>query len=302
MTPITQPIRYLDPKFDLTFKRLFGNNPRLLKSFLNALLPLPADAPIDTLEYLSGEHTPNLPSFEKYSIVDVKCKDTKGRIFTVEMQLSWAESFKKRLVFGGCQAFVKQLGRGINYSKLQPVYALALVNEIFEHHSDEFYHHYKFTHQSDSNCELGCLEFVLVELPKFKAETPIEKELMGLWLQFMNETGKIEAQIPDLKLQSNPDISEAMAQMQESAFNVAEKESYDQYTDKWRTHHTMLNDAEEKGKAEGEIIGLERGKAEGEILLQKSKLEIAKAIKEKGLDDATIIELTGLSAADLFGL
>ncbi|MEY3996050.1 MAG: hypothetical protein RL344_393, partial [Pseudomonadota bacterium] len=90
-------------------------------------------------------------------------------------------------------------------------------------------------------------------------------------------------------------------QMQESAFNVAEKESYDQYTDKWRTHHTMLNDAEEKGKAEGEIIGLERGKAEGkaEGAVQKS-LDIAKSMKAKGLDDAMIMELTGLSAADLF--
>jgi predicted transposase/invertase (TIGR01784 family) len=155
---------------------------------------------------------------------------------------------------------------------------------VFEHHSEAFYHHYKFTHQSDANCHLGCLEFVLVELPKFKAETPIEKEIMGLWLQFMNETGKNEAQIPDLKLQNNPDILEAMTQMQESAFNVAEKDSYDQYLDKWRTHRTMLSDAEQKGKAEG--------KAEG-------KLEVAKAMKAKGLDDATIIELIGLSAADL---
>ena len=36
-------VRYLDPKSDLTFKKIFGNHPDLLKSFLNAILPLPED-------------------------------------------------------------------------------------------------------------------------------------------------------------------------------------------------------------------------------------------------------------------
>jgi hypothetical protein len=32
--------RYLDPKNDFTFKRVFGEHPRLLVSFLNAVMPL----------------------------------------------------------------------------------------------------------------------------------------------------------------------------------------------------------------------------------------------------------------------
>ncbi|MDR0395219.1 MAG: Rpn family recombination-promoting nuclease/putative transposase, partial [Tannerella sp.] len=32
--------RYLDPKNDLIFKRIFGEHPHLLVSFLNALMPL----------------------------------------------------------------------------------------------------------------------------------------------------------------------------------------------------------------------------------------------------------------------
>lgn len=31
--------RYLDPKIDLAFKRVFGQHADLLKSFLNAVLP-----------------------------------------------------------------------------------------------------------------------------------------------------------------------------------------------------------------------------------------------------------------------
>jgi len=46
-------MRYLDPKNDLTFKRVFGDHPHLLKSFLNAVMPLAEGKKIVSLEYLT---------------------------------------------------------------------------------------------------------------------------------------------------------------------------------------------------------------------------------------------------------
>ncbi len=77
-------MRYLDPKNDLTFKRVFGEHLHLLKSFLNALLPL--SSPIESLEYLPAELVPEIPIF-KNSIVDVRCMDLTGKQFIVEMQM-----------------------------------------------------------------------------------------------------------------------------------------------------------------------------------------------------------------------
>ena len=54
-------MRYLDPKNDLTFKKVFGENPHLLKSFLNALLPLTPEHEIVHLEYLPAELAPEVP-------------------------------------------------------------------------------------------------------------------------------------------------------------------------------------------------------------------------------------------------
>ena len=108
---------YLDPKIDLAFKRLFGEHADLLKSFLNALLPLPEDALIDSLTYLSPEQAPDIPGLFKNSIVDVKCTDTKGRVFVVEMQMFWTPAFDHRIVFGASQAYVKQLKAGQEYRK-----------------------------------------------------------------------------------------------------------------------------------------------------------------------------------------
>ncbi|MDR1542907.1 MAG: Rpn family recombination-promoting nuclease/putative transposase, partial [Prevotellaceae bacterium] len=46
--------RYLDPKNDLVFKRIFGENPDLAMSFLNALMPLHPNQLIEKIEYLSA--------------------------------------------------------------------------------------------------------------------------------------------------------------------------------------------------------------------------------------------------------
>lgn len=51
-------MRYLDPKADLTFKKIFGEHKDLLISLLNALLPLADDEQIKSAEYLSPELVP----------------------------------------------------------------------------------------------------------------------------------------------------------------------------------------------------------------------------------------------------
>ena len=52
-------MKYLDPKADLTFKRVFGQE-------------------ITDIEYLPAEIVPDNP-LRKNSIVDVRCKDKFGR-------------------------------------------------------------------------------------------------------------------------------------------------------------------------------------------------------------------------------
>ena len=45
--------RYLDPKADLTFMKVFGEHPNLVASLLNSLLPLPDGEEIAEVEYMS---------------------------------------------------------------------------------------------------------------------------------------------------------------------------------------------------------------------------------------------------------
>ena len=120
--------KYLNPKADLTFKLVFGEHEDLMMSLLNALLPIAETSPIIHLEYLSPEMVPDRKG-RKDSIVDVRCKDSSGRQFIVEMQMNWNDEFKKRIVLNASKAVVRQLEKGEDYSLIQPVYALSFIND-----------------------------------------------------------------------------------------------------------------------------------------------------------------------------
>lgn len=85
-------MRYLDPKADLTFKKVFGEHPDLVISLLNALLPLEPEEEVMEIEYLPAELVPENP-LRKNGIVDVRCKDKRGRQYLVEMQWYGRRSF-----------------------------------------------------------------------------------------------------------------------------------------------------------------------------------------------------------------
>ena len=161
-------MRYLDPKNDLIFKRVFGEHPNITISFLNALLPLEVGNEIISIEYMQTELVPEKPHLIKNSIVDVRCKDSFERQFIVEMQMIWAETFKYRVLFNASKTFVRQLQKTEDYIKLKTVFALSLIDDIFEKESEESYHHYILTNQTDLTKTIDGLQLIFVELPKYK--------------------------------------------------------------------------------------------------------------------------------------
>jgi len=290
------PTRYLDPKVDLAFKRVFGEHEHLLRSFLNALLPLPEDGQIESLEYLTPEQVPELPGLFKNSIVDVKCKDQQGRTFIVEMQMLWSTSFEQRILFSASQAYVKQLHSGQSYASLQPVYALALTNQVFDRTSPEYYHHYQIVRQHEPRRTIEGLQFVFIELPKFQPQSRADKRMQVKWLRFMSEVGEMPVSAdPDQEWRQDPDIAHALELVEVAAFSEQELEAYHIQIDKARIEATVLEDA----KAEGKVEGKAEGKAEGEAA---AKAEIVLAMRASGLGVSQIAQFTGLSAQQITDL
>lgn len=298
--------RYLDPKADVVFKKVFGEHPHLLKSFLNAVLPLPEDHPIVSLEYLSAENAPKIPILKR-TIADVKCTDNTGRIFIVEMQIDWVDSFKQRLLFESGQALVKQLEKGNEYHLLRPVYGLGLIAENFDS-TDQWYHHYQLVNKDRTPREIiEHLQLVFIELQKFPIKSAQEKQLRLLWLRFMREINEKTRTVSE-DLQSVPEIQEALELVEESAYNKGELQAYEDYWNAVSTEKTLLTgkylageakglaEGRAKGRAEGRAEGREEGREEGRT---EERMSLAKKMLAKGVDETFLQECTGLSKEEL---
>jgi len=299
--------RYLDPKADLTFKKIFGEHKHLVISLLNALLPLDPDKKIESIEYLPSELVPRTPT-GKDTIVDVRCEETGGRKFIVEMQMSWTANFKQRVLLNASKAYVRQLPKGEEYHLLQPVYSLNLVNKVFAPDMDGCYHHYSMVHNLDTKKQIDGLHLVFIELPKFKPQSFAEKRMAVLWLKFLTEIDEKTRTAPQ-ELLDNPEVSKALEIVEESAYSDAEMAAYDEYWDAVRIEATImrgLNDAraelaEERKKLDAATAERDAAKAELEKLWQ-DKFDTARKMKDKGFAVADITDLTGLSAAEIAAL
>ena len=280
--------KLLDPKADLVFKKIFGNNKDLIKSFLNNILPLAEDELIETITYLSSEQVPRTP-IKKYSIVDVRCTDQKGRVFIVEMQMGWSPSFKSRLQFGTAKAYVDQLDKGEQYELLCPVYGLALVGETFDPKTDEWYHHYKMVNVKETDKQIVGLELIFVELPKFKATTHWEKKLGILWLRFLNEIDKM-TEIPH-EFTDVPEICKAIELTQEASYTKEELAQYDGYWDQVSIEKTIKADAKAEGKAEGKVEGKAENAREVALEMLKDNEPDEKIIKYAKISLNELLEL-----------
>lgn len=285
--------RYLDPKSDLVFKKIFGHHPELLKSFLNAILPLPADCIIESLVYIPTESAPEISAF-KYSIVDVRCLDNHGRYFIVEMQIEWIKDFMQRMVYNAAATYVHQLKKGDPYRNLSPVYGVAIINDTFDKGPDWF-HHFQMAKHGDGSTKLNDIQLVLIELPKLKPSTLVEKKLAILWLRFLKEIEDGTEKVDEAFFQVEP-IKEALQLTQESAYTSEELLNYNKGWDVVSTEKTLLlgkfEEGKEKGKAEGIAEGIQKGEAA--LLTRQLKRRFGDLVSDRHLhlleqaDEATL--------------
>ncbi len=280
--------KYLNPKADLTFKKIFGEHPNLVISLLNALLPLKEDEYVESIEYWPAEKIPRRTEAEKNSIVDVCCRDNKKREFIVEMQMTWTESFKKRVLLNASKAYVAQSEVGEPYQLLQPVYALNFVNAPMNLGVDGYYHHYQLVHQEKSDEVIDGLQLVFIELPKFQPQTFSEKKMQVLWLRFLTEINENTLEAPD-ELLENPEVREALKIVEVAAYTPEEMRAYDKFWDAISTRKTEIYDYEQK-------------LLQAEAKLKQKDLETARRMKNKGYAVEDIVEITGLTAAEIEGL
>ena len=89
-----------------------------------------------------------------------------------------------------------------------------------------------------------------------------------------------------------------------SGFTDAELRAYDKFWDSVSVERTLIDDSyqkgKEKGKEEGIAEGMEKGMKQGmEKGMNLRSLEIARKMLAKGMDDASVMDMTGLTAEEI---
>jgi len=220
----------------------------------------------------------------------VRCTDIDGRQFIVEMQMEWSESFKSRVLLNASKAYVKQLDVSEEFRLLQPVYSLNFVNDTFENSPEmrnEYYHHYKIVNIKDTNKQIEGLEFVFIELPKFKSQNRAERKLQELWLRFLTEINEATKEAPK-ELMENDYTREAVRYIEIGGYTKEQLATYDKFRDAIMTERSLIGDALRKGRAEGEAEG--RTEERQKMILNSY---------QAGLTVETISTITGLTPDEI---
>ena len=85
-----------------------------------------------------------------------------------------------------------------------------------------------------------------------------------------------------------------------SGFTDAELWAYDKFWDSVSVERTLIDDSYQKGKEEGKEEGRAEGMKQGlEKGMKNGKIEIARKMLAKGMDEETVMDMTGLTAEEI---
>lgn len=283
--------KFLSPKNDLAFKRIFGTekNKDILIHFLNDIFGRTTN-PIESVTFLKTSQEPEIAA-QRVSIVDVMCKDLEGNKFIVEMQIAPEKGFEHRAQYYAAKAYIAQRKKDMDYENLKEVTFLAITEfTLFPNKTTYLSHHHMLdiqTHERD----LKDFSFSFLELSKF---TKPKEDLITMtekWAYFFKNAANTEEKDLDEIVGDDLIIKRAYEELNTFSWSEEELRLYDG-VDMKRWSNKAVNDmAFDKGVEKGEEIGT-----------TKTTRNIAGAMKKMGIEVNKIAEATGLTKEEIDNL
>ena len=281
--------RYISLLTDFGFQRIFGTaiNKDLLICFLNSLFD--GKQVVKDVSYLNPEHVGDVYTDRK-AIFDVYCEGENGEKFIVEMQNAYQAYFKDRSLFYSTFPIREQAPKGKDWDfKLNYVYTVALLNfdmneEAFE--KEKIRHSVQLCDTATHKVFYDKLEFIYVEIAKFNKSLEELETLYDKWLYALKNLYKLTQRPKEL---CDKVFDRLFEEAEIAKFTPQELREYEASKIAYRDIKNSVDTAKREGIAEGMEKGMKKG-------MEKKSLEIAKKMLTKGMDEATVMEITGLTA------
>ena len=269
---------YVNIMLDGGFKAVFGDK-QVAMDFINAALE--GEHKVMDITYLDKELVPELID-ERTVIFDLLCEDEDGSKFILEMQNCPQRYFFNRGFYYICRMISRQgeTGRDWKY-ELLPVYGIYLLNfslPEFPLWRTDVVLANELTGETFGRIKLKqvYISFERFDLSYEECETPLEKTIYVL--KNMNLFDMSPFKEKEAYFRRLLDVANV------NALSPKERATYDEnlqiYRDWKATMEYAVEEAETKGKAEGERL---------------ATLRNARNMKKAGVDLSLIAECTGLS-------
>ena len=295
------PLMFADPKYDVSFKRLFGEkqNVKLTINFLNEVLNRQEGHKIKEIIFMGTEKTPRFKK-EVKTYIDIQCKDQSDHEFIIEMQSAKEDFFAKRVQYYVAHAVSRQLEKGAYYPDLKPVIFVGVLDfHLFEKSKNKdigessVVTHHVITNQDTHEQTLKLMEFHFVELPKFKKTEAELKTQMDRWLYFLRKAPKLD-KIPKACAQSE-EVKEAFHVMERSTWERKDWDAYEEER-KLQIYYATQEYAQQLRNQKYEEQDRKLEEKTKKLEEQTKKLEVvALSLLKKKIEITEIVDLTGLS-------
>lgn len=276
--------KYLDPKNDLAFKRIFGTekNQDILIHFLNDIFGRTTN-PIEVVTFLKLSQEPEIAALRE-SIVDVLCHDTEGNHFIIEMQVAHETGFIKRAQYYAAKTYIGQREKGIKFKDLKEVIFLAITDFTIFPEKPVYLSHHQILDKETYEHNLKDFTFSFLELPKFKKTKGQLITMTEKWAYFFKRASKTDEKDLPLIVGADTIIQRAYEELNRFSWSAEEMRAYDSVDMKQESEAAVLEAAETKGEAKGEA---------------KERVKIVKGLLSQRVDIQTIVAATGVSEAEI---
>jgi len=282
--------------FDWVMKQLLRNKADfvIFEGFLSELLH--DDIKIkNLLESESNRESKN----DKTNRVDILVENSREELIIVEVQRETEYDYLQRILFGASKLLLEYMEKGMPYSRIRKVISISLV--YFDLGQGEDYAYQGRTEfiglnkkdilkLNSGQQELYNTEQIADIYPeyyilKINQFDDIARNTIDEWIYFFkNEIIKDEFTARGLK--------EAKEKLDILKLSEDERREYEYYLENLHYQASMFESSYKVGEM--------RGKKEGIDVGAKNKaIEMAKKLKEKGIDIAVIIETSGLPPAEI---
>ncbi|WOE63652.1 Rpn family recombination-promoting nuclease/putative transposase [Wolbachia endosymbiont of Zaprionus tsacasi] len=294
--------KFLDPKNDVSFKRIFGTekNRDILIHFLNDILGFTGKNEIKDIEFLSTIQDLDIAA-KKQSIVDVLCRDSTGAQYICEMQVAKTKGFEKRAQYYAAKAYSRQADKGDQYHNLKEIIFIAIADCVLFPNKSEYKSKHTIRDEDTNEHDLKDFYFIFIELPKFPKNKEDQLEnIVEKWVYFFRYADETSEEELEKIIGSDVIIKKAYEEL--NRFNWSEKEfiAYEQeikrILDEQAVLAQKLDDATEKGREEGKEEGIQIGHEKGR---KAEKIEVAKNSLKAGVSIDVIAQITGLSIDEI---